>query len=408
MIHRILQIHTRYRQPGGEDGVVEAERRLLEEAGISVHQLLFDNASIPDPHGLAGNLGLAASAIWSRSAERDVRRAFRTQRPDVVHVHNTFVAASPSVYRAVPRRSVVQTLHNYRLVCPVATAFRDGRPCTDCVGRSVALPAVVHACVGHSRARSAVAAATTSVHRAIGTFDGGIGAYIALTGFQRALMIEGGLPADRIRVIPNFHEPDPGAAGPGAADPGGTDPARGDGAAAVLYVGRLATEKGVEVLMAAAARQPGLVRIAGDGPLAARVRRAADAGDVVYLGRISAPAVRTELRRARALVVPSLWFEGFPLVVLEAYAAGTPVIASRLGSLGEIVEDGMTGLLVPPNDPVELGTRIRWATDHPAELAALGAGARHAYLDRYRGSSHLAALLETYEAVASKLVAVHG
>ena len=392
MIHRILQIHTRYRQPGGEDGVVEAERRLLEEAGISVHQLLFDNASVPDPHGPAGNLRLALTAIWSRGAERDVRRAFRTQRPDVVHVHNTFVAASPSVYRAVPRRSVVQTLHNYRFVCPVATAFRDGRPCTDCVGRSIAWPAVVHACVGHSRARSAAAAATTAVHRAIGTFDRGIGAYIALTGFQRALMIEGGLPADRIRVIPNFHEPDPGS----------TDPARRDGAReAVLYVGRLAAEKGVEVLLAAAARQPGLVRIAGDGPLAAEVRRAADAGSVEYLGPISAAAVRAELPNALALVVPSIWFEGFPLVVLEAYAAGTPVIASRLGSLGEIVEDGTTGLLVAPNDPAALGERIRWATDHPADLAALGAGARQDYLDRYRGSSHLAALLETYEAVAS-------
>ena len=129
----------------------------------------------------------------------------------------------------------------------------------------------------------------------------------------------------------------------------------------------------------------------------------------MYLGPISAPAVRAELRNALALVVPSIWFEGFPLVVLEAYAAGTPVIASRLGSLGEIVDDGTTGLLVPPNDPVALGERIRWATEHPAELALLGAGARQAHLDRYRGSTHLAALLDTYESVASKrAVAVRG
>jgi hypothetical protein len=128
---------------------VEAERRLLEAAGVGVGQVIFDNADLRESRSLAGDLGLAASAIWSRSAERRVRAAIVADRPDVVHVHNTFPAASPSIYSAANAMGVpvVQTLHNYRFVCPAATAFRDGRPCTDCVGRSIPWPAVVHACV---------------------------------------------------------------------------------------------------------------------------------------------------------------------------------------------------------------------------------------------------------------------
>ena len=148
-IQRVLQVHTRYRQAGGEDLVVEAEKRLLEEAGIEVSQVIFDNADLQESNSLAGDLGLALSAIWSRSAARRVTAAIVAGRPQVVHVHNTFPAASPSVYPAAVAQGVpvVQTLHNYRLVCPAATAFRDGRACTDCIGRAVPWPAVAHACV---------------------------------------------------------------------------------------------------------------------------------------------------------------------------------------------------------------------------------------------------------------------
>jgi len=385
-IHRVVQVHTRYRQSGGEDQVVAAERLLLEEAGIEVEQVLFDNAELRESRSLAGDVRLAMSTIWSRSAERRVRAVLAARQPQVMHVHNTFAAASPSVYAAASAHGVpvVQTLHNYRFVCPSATAFRDGHACTDCVGRRVPWPGVVHACVRGSRAQSAVATTTLVVHRALGTFDRGIDTYVALTSFQRQLLIDGGLPAERIRVVPNFLEPDLGA---------GSGPRAG-----VLFVGRLAEEKGIATLLRAAELVPGIISVAGDGPLAPLVRAGAATGHVRYLGSLGSGEVAAELRRAIALAVPSVWFEGFGMVVVEAYAAGTPVIASRIGSLADIVEDGVTGLLTEPGDAGQLAERISWAIDHPSELAGLGARARQRYEQRYRGPAHLTALLEIYEA----------
>ena len=390
-VHRVLQVHTRYREAGGEDAVVEAERRMLESAGVIVEQVIFDNAELRESRSLASDARLAAAALWSHAARRRVRDAIGKHRPQVVHVHNTFAAASPSVYGAASaeRVPVVQTLHNYRLVCPVATCFRDGHACTDCVGRSIAWPAVLHACVRGSRAQSAVVTTTLAVHRAIGTYRSRIGAYIALTSFQRSLMVKGGVPAARIRVIPNFLEPDPGPSG---------EPRSG-----ILYVGRLAEEKGVHPMARAAAREPALLRVAGDGPLAGVVERSAAAGDLRHLGRLDAASVLREVRTAVALVLPSIWFEGFPMVVLEAFASGTPVIASRIGSLAEVVEEGETGLLVEPDDPDSLAKRMRWASDHPQEMLIMGARARARYERTYRGDDHLAALMGTYRGAIERL-----
>lgn len=386
-VERVLQVHTRYRHAGGEDRVVEAEKRLLEEAGIDVRQVIFDNADLRESRSPVGDLRLAASAIWSRAAQRRVRAAVAAHRPQVMHVHNTFAAASPSVYSAAAAHSVpvVQTLHNYRLICPVATLFRDGHVCTDCVGRAIPWPAVAHSCVRESRSQSAVAATTISVHRALGTFARRIDTYVALTSFQRQLMVDGGLPAAAIRVIPNFLEPDPGAeVGPRSG---------------ILYVGRLSEEKGIAALVGAAAREPGILRVAGSGPLQPMVDQAAAEGAIKGLGPLEPSSVFDEMRRALAVIVPSICFEGFPVVVVEAYATGTPVIASRIGSLAEIVEDGVTGLLVVPGDPAALAERMRWAVDHPQDMRKMGVNARQRYESRYGGAGHLAALLDTYQAL---------
>lgn len=394
-IRRVLQIHTRYRHLGGEDRVVDAEKRLLEGAGIVVDQVLFDNAELREARSFLSDVRLGASAIWSRSAARQVRLAIARARPDVVHVHNTFAAASPAVILAADRAGlpVVHTLHNYRLVCPVATAFRDGHSCTDCVGRVVPWPGVVHACVRGSRTQSAVAAATLATHRVLGTYRDRISACVALTQFQRDLIASGGsLSADRITVIPNFVEPDPGT---------GTAARKG-----LLYVGRLSEEKGVLPLLAAARRIPGVVRVAGDGPLALQAEEAAGESAVVLLGRLEPADVLLRLRSSIAMVQPSICFEGFPVAVAEAYATGTPVIASRIGSLAEIVEDGVTGLLAEPGDAEHLADRMRWAVEHPDAMARMGLAARDRYLERFTGAVHLAALLRLYATVAAGQVAI--
>jgi glycosyltransferase involved in cell wall biosynthesis len=385
----VLHVHTRYRYPGGEDQVVAAEKRLLEAAGIDVRQVLFDNAEIVESRSLLDDARLAASAVWSRDAHHRVAAELKTYRPDVVHVHNTFAAASPSVYSAAAqhRVPVVQTLHNYRLVCPAATAFRDGRVCTDCVQKLIPWPAVQHACVRDSRAQSAVVSATITLHRALGTYARKIDRYVALTSFQRDLMISGGLPGRKINVIPNFLEPDPG-----------------EGEAArfgVIFIGRLSKEKGILTLLDAATAGSLPLRVAGTGPLDEPVRQAAAAGALVYVGGLQPARVLEELKGAVALVVPSETFEGCPNVVLEAYATATPVIASRIGSLPELVTDGVTGLLFEPRDPADLTRRIKWAIDHPEAMLEMGRAGRQAYESRFRGGGHLAQLLNTYQEAAA-------
>lgn len=384
-VHRILQVHTRYRQAGGEDAVVEAERRLLAGAGVEVSQILFDNAELGEGRSIAGDLRLARSTVWSQLARRRVADALQESAAQVMHVHNTFAAASPAVYGAALQRGipVVQTLHNYRLVCPAATAFRDGRACTDCVGLAVPWPGVLHACVRGSRPQSLVAATGAVVHRLRGTYTREVSRYIALTEFQRRLLVDGGLPAEKLGVVPNFLEPDPG---PGSQQREG-----------VIFVGRLSVEKGIRTLVNAGRLAPGLVTVFGDGPLAPDVEDAARHGMLSYRGPLQPDGVLVHMRNAAALVVPSIWFEGLPMVVLEAFATATPVIASRIGSLAELIDDGVTGLTVEPNDPTGLADRIRWAAAHPDEMRSMGASARVAYEARFRGEAHLAALRAEYE-----------
>jgi glycosyltransferase involved in cell wall biosynthesis len=218
-------------------------------------------------------------------------------------------------------------------------------------------------------------------HRQLRTWSR-IDAFIALNPQMRDLMVSGGLPSDRIHTIGNFLEPDPGV--------------RMGSRAGFLYAGRLSEEKGLRVLLDAARAMPGRIRVAGSGPLAPAVEQAATSGVLEHLGARTAEALREDLQSAVALVMPSLWFEPFGLVIVEAFAAGTPVIASRIGAIPELVTDRKTGLLVNPGDPDSLAHAMKWALDNPDAMRQMGACARQAYEERYRGPTHLAALLDVY------------
>ena len=399
-IESVLVVHNRYRQWGGEDSVFDAETGLLEAHGHRVERLIVDNDAIPDHPSASQRLRLAARTVWSGRAADAVAERARAVGAGVVHIHNFVPLLSPAVHGAARSTgaAVVQTLHNYRLICPAATLFRDGAPCEDCVGRRVTMPAVVHACYRDSRAQTAVITSMLAVHNARRTWHRDVDAFIALTDFGRARFVAGGLPADRIVVKPNFV-----ADRDGGETDGSLDRRYADGP--FLFVGRLSPEKGVETLLEAWPHVTGgrSLRIVGDGPLAARVHSLAESmPGVTVVGPLSRDAVDREMRSAAALVFPSVWYEGMPITLIEALAARLPVIASRLGAMETMVDDGRTGVLVASGDPRALAEGLSNVAADAPRLAAMGAAARAAYVETYAPDANYARLAAIYAAAVAR------
>ena len=295
-----------------------------------------------------------------------------------MHFHNTFPLISPSAYSAARAEgaAVVQTLHNFRLLCPGANLFRDGKACEDCIGKRMPWPGIVHKCYRENRAASAGVATLITVHHAMGTWRNAVDVYLAPTEFARGKFAAGGLPVEKLVVKPNFVDPDPGV---------GT----GDGGYAI-YVARLSHEKGLETLLAAWEKLGGSVplKIIGDGPLENLVTAAQQrTANIEWLGRRPLAEVYDAIGHAALLVFPSRCYETFGRVAVEAYAKGTPVIASRHGAPGDIVREGATGALFEPGNADALADGVRRMLADPRALAAMRDGARREYEAKYTGRS---------------------
>jgi glycosyltransferase involved in cell wall biosynthesis len=386
---RVLSVHTRYRQRGGEDAVRDSEVRLLEAHGATVLCLDDDNERI----AAMGRLRAAATTLWSAEAHARVARSVREARIDLVHVHNSFPLLSPAVLRAAADAgaAVVQTLHNYRLACPSAVLWRDGAVCEECLGRGFAWPGILHACYRDSGAASAVVAASSALHRLLGTWRRKVDAFIVLSELQRAKMIQAGLPAELLHVKGNTLEADPG-------------PGTGAGGFA-LFVGRLAAEKGVPTLLRAwrGAMAPSVpLLIVGDGPLAGEVLAAADSGAVRFLGARSPAEVMALIGDAAFLVFPSEWHEAFPRVLVEAMARGTPVLAAGQGAAAEIVVPGRAGRHYTAGDPAALAGAATALAAELAASAALRTSTRALYDARHRPEANLRSLLRIYDAALER------
>lgn len=356
--------------------MVEAEAELLRSRGHQVVEMRrrFEQLS------QLGPVTAAAQALWSTQSRNELRELAGDEKPDVLHAHNTFPLISPSVFWAADEFElpVVQTLHNFRLICPQAMLLREGRVCEDCVGRAP-LAAVQHACYRGSRAATSVLAGMLVLHRNLGTWRNKVDRYIALNDFCRTKFIQGGLPAAKIVVKPNF-----------AAD---RDVPTGD-RAGLLFVGRLSPEKGVQVLADAADTLPaGTVRVIGSGPAAGQLARCVA---VHMLGQQTAENVFSQMASSAALVFPSISYETFGLVIIEAFSVGTPVIASRLGAALDLVVDGHNGLLFEPGDTAALRSKMAWALSHPEEMAQMGRRARQTYLSKYTPQTNFTQLLDVY------------
>ncbi|TBO30186.1 glycosyltransferase family 1 protein [Aquabacterium lacunae] len=381
---RILVIHCAYQLRGGEDSVVESEVALLQQHGHDVKLWLKHNSDIDH----MPRWQVALDTIWSRRSVQELKARVADWRPDVIHVHNTSLVMSPSVLWAAHELCipVVQTLHNFRLSCLSATFLRDGRVCEDCLGHTP-WEGIRHGCYRGSRVQSAVLASSIMVHRWRQTHPRTVQRFIALTAFARDKLVQAGLPGDRIRIKPNFVPKAPDTA---------ASPRRG-----ALYVGRLSVEKGINVLLEAVQKHQLPVEdllVLGTGPFEAATRQALG---VRYRGHQPLEEVLTCMHRASFLLLPSVCYEGFPRTVVEAFSRGLPVIASRLGSMAELIEHQRTGLLFTPGDSADLARTVKWALDNPDNMAAMGENARQVHQTHFTEDRNHDLLVSIYqEAIA--------
>jgi glycosyltransferase involved in cell wall biosynthesis len=391
---RVLIVHEYYREWGGEDAAFEADCELLGAAGVDVVPLSFHNSAIEDTGPVLAKVQLFADTVWSLRARRQVDEVILRERPDVVHFHNTFPILSPAVFSAARSRgaAVVATIHNYRLFCANASLFREGAICEDCLQMPVPLPGVIHRCYRGSRTETAAVACMLSFHRLRRTWTKDVDTLIAPSHFLRSKLIESGIRAASVAVRPNaviLPPPEPRSGGDG-----------------FLYVGRLAVNKGLETLLQVWREEGDLppLLIAGTGELVGQVQRAVASArsPVTYLGNLSRPAVLRAMVEARALIFPSLWYENQPMTILEAFACGLPVIASNIGALPELIQDGTTGLLFQPGDVNDLAGRVRWATAQPEEIERMGKDAQMSFEARYSPARSIQALLGLYEDAIAK------
>lgn len=383
---KILMVHNHYQQPGGEDQVFASEVHLLETYGHQVVSYAVYNDQV---EGL-NPIFLAANTVWNRSAYCELRSLIRRERPQIAHFHNTLPLISPAAYYAAAAEGVpvVQTLHNYRLLCPNGVLFRDSHVCEECLGKSVPWPGVVHACYRGSRAATGVVATMLTLHRTLRTWTNVVDMYIVLTEFARQKFIQGGLQPEKLVVKSNFVHYDPGF---------------GEGLGGyALFVGRLSPEKGIGTLLASWEQLGKKIplKIVGDGPLASQVAEVVRrVPGVEWLGQKSVEEVYTLMGGASMLILPSEWYETFGRVAIEAFAKGTPVITANIGAIAELVEPDRTGLHFHPGDPKDLATQVEWTLTHPAEFAKMRQEARAEYKAKYTAEQNYRLLMEIYERV---------
>jgi glycosyltransferase involved in cell wall biosynthesis len=385
---KILILHNSYKQPGGEDGTVQRESMILRAGGHCVVTYFRHNRDINED-SLFSKIETGSKAIWARDSYREITALLASEKPDLAHFHNTFHLISQSAYYACRDANVpvVQTLHNYRLFCAPGIFYRDGGICEECLEHSL-FSSVLHGCYRESRAQTVAVALSLAVQQKLQTWTRIVDCYIAPTNFVRRKFVAAGLPPDKVLVKPNFVDPDPGER-------------RGVGEY-VIFVGRLTAEKGLRTLISAWAlleRRIPLI-IVGDGPLRSELEQEAvkkGMRNVAFTGALPNAETLALTKGAKFLIFSSEWYETFGTTIVEAFACGVPVVCSKLGAMQELVEHGRTGLHFTPGDPEDLGAKVNWAWNHPAEVEEMSLAARREYEEKYTPSQNYRMLMTAYE-----------
>jgi glycosyltransferase involved in cell wall biosynthesis len=386
---RVLLSHNFYQEPGGEDQVFFDEAWLLEQHGHTVLRYEKRNSEIEK----MGKWGLARSAIWNGQVVQELDDLMLEFKPDIVHFHNTFPLISPAAYVAVKRHDVpvVQTLHNFRMICPAATLVRDGKICQKCTGKTLAWPAIQHKCYRNSRAATSLVVASNAFHKMRRTWIKNVDAFITLTDHSRRVFAESGIPEKKLTIKPNFVRPDPGVSK--------------EAGEYAIFVGRLSHEKGIDVLLEAwGGSDPCTVPlvIVGDGPMRESVAKLAAENPLVsWLGQLPFDNVLSRIREAKMLLMPSIWFETFGRTMIEAFASGIPVVASNIGAMQEIVIDGYNGFHFQVGSASDLLAKVT-SLDGDSQLRSeMGKQARRTFLNQYSMARNYDLLIDIYQNLLS-------
>jgi glycosyltransferase involved in cell wall biosynthesis len=386
---RVLLVHTRYQSnaPSGEDIVFDDECQLLREHGheVIVYERHNDDIKTFSPQQ---KVALLWQLTWSRKSYREIRYLIHREKPEVAHFHNTFPLISPSAYYACQDEGVpvVQTFHNFRFFCPSGLFYSNGHICEECL-RYSAWRSIKYGCYRGSKVQTLPLAMMLWFHQRKNTWTQQIDIFIALTEFAREKYIQAGLPADRIVVKPNFmnYPPEPSYENQGYA----------------IFLGRLSPEKGVKTLLTAWKKLTDVpLKILGDGVQRQEleeIARRERLSNVEFLGFLPHAEGVQLLQNARFMVMPSIWYESFPLTIREAFACGKPVVASRLGAMATIIEDGKTGLLFEPGNPDDLAAKVRWLVENEYAVIKIGKAARVEFEAKYTAERNYKMLMEIYE-----------
>ena len=387
MSKRILMIHNFYQSyaPSGEDGVFREDEKLLRSKGHNISLFTRHSDSINEFSAFK-KLSLAWQITWSSESYREIDYILNHEKPDIVHVCNTFPLISPSIFYACYKHKVpvVQTVQNYRLFCATGSFFRDNRVCEECMEYS-RFRAIRYGCYRNSRFSSVPLVLMQGIHKLLNTWSKYVDIFIAATEFSRQKLIQGGLLANQVEVKPNFFltSPEPNY----------------EFGNYVLFLGRLSVEKGIRTLLSSWNQLNGIkLKIIGEGTLRNEVISATKNNSFIeFLGFRPNVECLEIMKHSMFMVMPSEWYEGFPMTIREAFACGKPVVASNMGAMAEIITDGKTGLLFRPGDADDFASKIELLAENKEYATEMGRNARLEFESKYGAEKNYEILMKIYE-----------
>lgn len=387
---KVLSIHNYYgsSSPSGENIVFDLEKKLLQNNGIEIIEF-SRHSDLIRSQGQYGKIIAGLSTVWNPFTANEIDKIISLEKPSVVHVHNTFPMISPSIFHSIGRRSAkILTLHNYRIVCPAAIPLRRGKVCIECIDQKSSIPSIRHACYRDSRMATLPLAMSVSLHRALGTWINYVDAFIALSEFQKELMVIGGIPENKIHIKPNYYNGRPKV----ESIKNRTYDA--------LYVGRLSDEKGVLTLIEAWIKwgpDAPILHIVGDGPLKSKLVSIANNSNIQFHGQVNSEIAQQMISNSKLLIVPSECYEGFPMVLREAFAFGTPTAVSNIGPLPSIIKPGATGIVFEPSNSDSLYFNVSKLLADNNELARMSIASRKLFEEKYTEEINYQIIMSIYD-----------